>query len=183
MNFREEVGKLLLRGKRREEFFNGVVESTRDMLFRMVRRMVERESVAEEILQECYLSLWDRLDGKSPSNPEAWLVRACVNRSIDHLRRRDVRGETVLDEDTTAGGPSGFRDAGPGSWEVETLLDEALRRLPPREKAAFILRRIEGCSYEEIARMTGVAAATVRNQVMTAGRKIEKTLRDGGIEP
>lgn len=181
MSFREEVGKLFSRGKRREEFFNSVIESTRDMLFRMVRRMVERESVAEEILQECYLSLWDRLDGGVPANPEAWLVRACVNRSIDHLRRRDIRGETALEEETLA--TPCFRDAGPGSWEVEALLDSALRRLAPREKAAFMLRKIEGCSYEDIAQMTGVAAATVRNQVMNAGRKIEKALREGGIEP
>lgn len=181
MNFREEVGKLFSRGKRREEFFNGVVESTRDMLFRMVRRMVEREAVAEEILQECYLSLWDKLEGGVPANTEAWLVRACVNRSIDHLRRQNTRGETVLEEDTPCS--SGIGDPGPGSWEVEALLDAALRQLAPREKAAFILRKIEGRSYEEIARMTGVAAATVRNQVMNAGRKMEKVLREGGIEP
>ena len=151
-------------------------------MFRLARRIVGNEAVAEEILQESYMSLWSRQGRTYPSNPEAWLMKTSVNRSIDYLRRRNVRKETDFNEDRTDGNEAPAY-CGPARWELEALLDSALQRLAPRERAAFVLKRLEGYSYEEISVITGVALSTVRNQVMNAGRKVEDVFREAGVEP
>lgn len=166
-----------------DEAFVKVVEATRERLFWVVKRMVGREALAEEILQEAYMALWD-MPGKSvPENPEAWLRRVCVNRALDHLRREETRshqlGQEALDQ---LPAPVGLEET-MGVRELEAALHRALSTLPAQEHAAFVLKVVEGLGYPEVASSLGVAESTARNQVMQARRKLERALSALGIEP
>ena len=162
--------------------FEKLVEATRERLFWTVRRMVGREALAEEILQDAYVALWGLPAASSPREPEAWLRRFCVNRAIDHLRREETKrphdGNEALERVASASGP----DETLGLRELEAALHSALRVLPPQERAAFVMKLIEGLGYPEVAASLGVTESTVRNQVMQARRKVEKSLRAMGIE-
>lgn len=166
-----------------EEAFVKVVEATRERLFWTVKRMVGREALAEEILQDAYMALWDMPGEASPDNPEAWLRRVCVNRALDHLRREETRshqlGSEALDQ---LPAPATLEDT-MGVRELEAALHRALSALPAQENAAFVLKVVEGLGYPEVASNLGVAESTARNQVMQARRKLGKALAALGIEP
>lgn len=165
------------------EAFEELVMRTRESLFWTVRRMTGREAIAEEILQEAYLALWERGAEGLPEEPEAWLRRFCVNRAIDHLRREETR-RTEGDPEDLEAIPSGSRHEGElYEREVEEAVEAGLGTLPPQERAAFLLRVVEELPYEEVARTLGVAESTARNQVMQARRKMERFLSERGIEP
>ncbi len=177
------LGSLLRKSRRGDErAFLKLVEATRERLFWTVRRMVGRDSVAEEILQDAYLGLWSQPPGKLPEEPMAWLRKFCVNRAIDHLRREDTKravDSPAAIEFTTSGTDveRGYRFR-----EAERSLYAALDSLPPQERAVFILKFIEDVDYADIAEALGVAPSTARNQAMQARRKIEGELRAKGIE-
>ncbi len=165
-----------------EGAFTRLVEATRERLFWTVRRMVGRDAVAEEILQEAYLALWDLPGSQLPRDVGAWLRRTCVNRAIDHVRRHETRKAqedvTEIPLASTGAGPEEVLRAA----EMEEVLDRALRDLPSQERAAFVLRLIEGLEYPEAASLLGVSESTVRNQVMQARRKVERALLAAGVE-
>ncbi|MGA9751255.1 MAG: RNA polymerase sigma factor [Acidobacteriota bacterium] len=174
----------LLRSARRgsDEAFTRVVEATRDSLFWTVRRMVGRDAVAEEILQDAYAALWGLPETGLPSEPMAWLRRFCVNRAIDYLRREENRrpheGGEFLEELPAAARP----DVELGLREAEEVVARAMQALPPQERGAFVLKLVEGLEYPEVAALLGVSESTVRNQVMQARRKVQRYLQAAGIE-
>jgi RNA polymerase sigma-70 factor (ECF subfamily) len=178
------LGGLLRLSRRGDEAaFRRLVESTRERLFWTVRRMVGRDAVSEEILQEGYLALWALPRGKTPDEPMAWLRRFCVNRAIDHLRREETRRTSDASDVIETLPGNADPESGLRAGEMEEGLREALSVLPPQERAAFVLRFIEELDYRDIAEAMGVTESTVRNQVMQARRKAEGVLRARGIEP
>ncbi len=174
----------LLNSARRgdEGAFRKLVEATRDRLFWTVKRMVGREALAEEILQDAYMALWSLPARSVPDNPEAWLRRACINKAVDHLRREETKarqaGEEALERLPAPGGVEETM----GVAELEEALHRALGTLPGGERAAFVMRVIDGLEYSQVAAALDVSESTVRNQVMQARKKLEKALRDLGIE-
>jgi RNA polymerase sigma-70 factor (ECF subfamily) len=166
-----------------EAAFTKVVEATRERLFWTVKRMVGRDALADEILQEAYMALWSMEGGTPPDNPEAWLRRTCINRALDHLRREETKarqaGEEAL-ENLSA--PVGLEET-MGVLELEAALHRAISSLPGQERAAFVMKVIEGLEYPEVSAALGVSESTVRNQVMQARRKLERALAALGIEP
>ncbi len=175
----------LLRSARRgdQEAFRKLVEATRERLFWTVKRMVGREALSEEILQDAYMALWGLEDSVSPRDVTAWLRRFCVNRAIDHLRREETR--RVVDDGADAleafAGPGGPHES-LGLREMEAVLARALDALPPQERASFVMKVVEDLEYPQVAAALGVSESTVRNQVMQARRKVERFLASAGIE-
>ena len=166
-----------------EEAFVKVVEATRERLFWTVKRMVGREALAEEILQDAYMVLWDQPSDSVPENPEAWLRRVCVNRALDHLRREETRAHQVGQEALEQLPALVSMEETMGVRELEVALHRALSTLPAQEHAAFVLKVVEGLGYPEVASSLGVAESTARNQVMQGRRKLERALSALGIEP
>jgi len=175
---------LLLRSRRGDgSAFEAVVVATRDRLFATARRLLGREALAEEVLQEAYVALWSQ-GGAVPDSPEAWLRTAVVNRALDQLRREETRRATAWDVAEPAAMAAGADPAEQaGAAEVSEAVGEALDAVPPGERAVFALRAFEGWSFDEIAVRMGTRASTVRNQYMSARRRLEAALRKKGVTP
>jgi RNA polymerase sigma-70 factor (ECF subfamily) len=58
------------------------------------------------------------------------------------------------------------------------MLQQALQRLPDRERAALVLRELEGLETEEVARLLGVSGVTVRTQVASARKKLKEWIAE-----
>ncbi|MCC7174893.1 MAG: sigma-70 family RNA polymerase sigma factor [Bryobacterales bacterium] len=122
---------------------------------------------AKDAAQEVFLRLYKhlrRFDDTRALTP--WLYRVTVNvcRDIGARRRRDEALPPEL-----AAGPSA-RD-----WQDERrIVALGLRRLPDRERAALVLRDIEGLPTAEVARTLGSSQATVRSQVASAREKLRQ---------
>lgn len=104
------------------------------------------------------------------ADPKAWLYRVTVNVCNDHHRRR--RMMTVETRDPV---PDPERLL--ALEERKRLLTAGLATLPARERAAVVLRDIEGLSTAEVAQILGVEEITVRTQASSARLKLAKYVR------
>jgi RNA polymerase sigma-70 factor, ECF subfamily len=165
----------------REDAFRELVERHGRMVFRVAYRITGNEADAEDVVQEAFLKAYrafDLFDARASFS--TWIFRIAVNCAIDLLRRRRSRPERPADlEDPEFGGPAS-RDPSPQetllSAEIGSKLEEALSRLSPQERAAFVLRHYEGQPTEEIARALGVRANAAKQTVFRAVRKLRVAL-------
>ena len=161
---------------------------------RMLRSPVE----AEDAVQETMVRAWrgyDRFEGRSALR--TWLYRIATNVCLDLLGSSGRRAHPV---DL---GPDAAREALPGSWsraratapepadpadvavsrdEVRRALDAGLWRLPPRQRAVFILREVVRWRAQEVADLLGVTVVSVnsalqRARATLAARPIDDTAR------
>ncbi|WP_420139647.1 sigma-70 family RNA polymerase sigma factor [Sphingomonas sp.] len=151
----------------------------RGVLLAWFRRRVPDPSEAEDLLQESFLRVTQRTDGEAIQQFENYLYRTAQSVLADRNRRRGVRAA----EAQMALEPDRY-DADQVDALRELLAKEKLRRveavlmtLPERTRAIFILRRIEGLRYGEIAARFSISVSAVEKHM---ARAIEHLLRNGG---
>jgi RNA polymerase sigma factor (sigma-70 family) len=126
------------------------------------------EADAEDLLQEAWIRLSGYEREHKVEEPEAFLMRAALNLSVDAYRVRQNRGEEVLLEDVV------LVDAAPSAEAVllgrERLarLGVCLGRLTPQTRTIFLAHRMEGKTYPQIAREHNLAVTTVEKHVAKA---------------
>ena len=141
--------------------------------FRAVRRYISKvvaaPEIAEELTQEAFARL-TAMNSASIQSPERLLFRTARNLAIDHVRRRAVVSFVPLGDDLVAG----LRDETPSAedWllardELERV-GEAIKELPPKCRQVFLLLKVEGLSFQEVAAEMGLSQTMVRNYAARA---------------
>jgi RNA polymerase sigma-70 factor (ECF subfamily) len=124
------------------------------------------------VSQEVFLRLLKNLD-KVDGDPQAWLYRVTVNICNDQFRRKPSLVEPLELTD-----PAPRVDRVLEMDERKSLLMAGLAKLGERERAAVVLRDIEGLPTREVAAILGVEEVTVRSQIFGARAKLAKYLRN-----
>ena len=164
--------------------FTRLVEGRRDRVFRIARHLVGDDELARDIAQDVFLRLFRVIHRfRRGGRFDAWLHRMTIHLGIDALRReRPHRQTSSLDEGTTHQDVVPSAQPGPaqllGAREVRRLFAELSKRLGRRQRAAFILREIEGLSTLEVAEVLGTSESTVRNHILQARKVLRKALRE-----
>lgn len=141
--------------------FDRIVFERESRILATAYRILGNWADAEDITQEVFLRLHRR--GVSfPGDAEcgAWLYRVAVNLCLD--RSRSTRSSQEL-PDLPSADPSAEAEA--IREQEKRRLMAALSELPPRERAALVLREIEGLTTAEVAAVMDSAEATIRSQV------------------
>jgi RNA polymerase sigma-70 factor, ECF subfamily len=124
---------------------------------------------AKEVAQEVFLRLYRHRGRMKPEeNVAGWLYRVTVNLCRDEQRRRHA---TVELEDLPSAAPDPDRQL--ADAERSRVLEMSLRMLSPKERAALVLRDLEGLPGSEVARLLGSSEATVRSQISSARVKVK----------
>jgi RNA polymerase sigma-70 factor (ECF subfamily) len=137
------------------------------------RRIVGNADAAEDIAQESYLRARRALEIGQIEHIEAFLHQAVRNLALDHLRMRSVRlrferyDAAAADIENVAADAPSSEDALVHRERLRRL-EDALNGLPDRARRIWILNRLEGLSYPEIAARLGVSAGTVFNDMKLA---------------
>ncbi len=161
--------------------FDELVLIKREQVVRTAYQVTGDLEDARDVAQRVFLRLWkilDRYDAKRRF--DTWLYRITVNAAIDHVRSRGARGviQPLPDDPSVL-------VAGAAGPEAERALDVAeLQRaffrlaanLSPKQRAAFVLREIEGLPTSEVARILDVRESTVRNHLLQARRALRAGL-------
>jgi RNA polymerase sigma-70 factor (ECF subfamily) len=167
------------------EAFDRIVESHLAAVWRVVWRIVRHREDTEDVVQEVFLAAFQALRGfRGESRLSTWLHRIAVTRALNHLEKSEQkirRASRALDEaaDGSQDGAAGNVPAPAGGYapsplqeleagELRRRLDECLARLPGAWRAVLVLRDVESASYEEIARVAGIALGTVRSRLARA---------------
>ncbi len=153
--------------------FSQLFETYSDRVYRLAVGLLEDEAEAEGVVQDAFMRLFERLDQfEGRSKVGTWLYRVAYNLCQDRLRKRRPESPLAmdLDDDETIPAPTIFVDWSrvPERYltdeEITAELDRAIATLPPKLKAVFMLREIEGLSTKECAEVLEISesAAKVR---------------------
>lgn len=140
-----------------------------------------RADVVEDITQQVWMQVWQRLDSlKDPRRLRPWLAKiarhAAIDASIARKRhqRRSGSLEQVPEPDTGERAPSALR-AAIGN-ELQTTLLRAVEGLPVIYREPFALRHLENWSYAEIGEVLELPVATVETRLVRARRLLREML-------
>ena len=130
-------------------------------------RLVGSRADADDLYQETFLAAFRAWPPPRRDHERAWLYRIATNKAIDGARRRRP---TVSLEDLRLAAP--MRDG-------VTLLDlaSAIRELPPGQRAAFVLRSVEGRPYREVAAALDCSEEAARSRVSDAMKEVRAKVR------
>ena len=146
-------------------------------LHRYARGMVRDPDLASDLVQESFVKAYTRLAScRDPSRFGAWMYRIVVNRCRDHLKRQR-RPALQLEEHTAAAPESDGPAQRVDRAELRLLLDRTLATLPEPQREAFLLRHVEGHSYEDMSAMLDVSVSALKMRVMRARVALQERLR------
>lgn len=133
-----------------------------------LRRRGTSAQDADDLVQEAWMRLACYQRDQVVAQPEAFVMRAALNLAIDAHRMRVNHGEEVLVEQVI------LFDTAPGieaqvlARERLTRLSECLARLSDRTRTIFLSHRVDGATYEEIARLHGLSISAVHKHIAKA---------------
>jgi RNA polymerase sigma-70 factor, ECF subfamily len=160
-----------------QDSFRALYDRTARPLWVYLYRRTNDSQAADDLLQETYYRfLRARSVYESETHRKNYLFRIAANLVNDSHRRRREHVE-LSDEHA----PASHKDAdAAGQSQRRTDLSRALERLKPRQRDALWMAYAEGSSHEEIARVLGVKATSIRLILFRAKRKLARLLRGGG---
>lgn len=146
-------------------------------IYRLALRMLGDEAEAEDVVQETFLSAFKSIDAfEWRSSLKTWLYRIATNVALMRLRRKTPLSVSVElpEEEGAETVPTQLFD-----WcclpehdfattEAKTELEAAIRALPEKLRAVFVLRELEGLSGEETALALGVSIENVKTRLHRA---------------
>lgn len=146
-------------------------------VFLLIYRVVGNVADAQDLAQEAFLKALSRREQlKDEQKAAQWLGRIAVNTAIDFVRQRKRVSLEALEN-----APEPHHWESPERLalrsEKEAYLADGLRLLTERERAALILRDVEGLPAGEVARRIGCSSATVRSHIANARVKFRKYIK------
>jgi RNA polymerase sigma-70 factor (ECF subfamily) len=155
------------------EAFERLYHQYAPAVFALCVRLAGDREAAQTLLQDTFVHAWERLGTfRGEAAFSSWLHRIAVNAGL-----MEIRSRTRRDGKLVGGDPLTFDVAG-RSVDVEQAIDleRAIAALPPGARTVFVLHDIEGYRHEEIARLTGLAAGTLRAQLHRARKLLVEAL-------
>ncbi|MDE2567126.1 MAG: sigma-70 family RNA polymerase sigma factor [Burkholderiales bacterium] len=196
-----ELSQLLARaGLGDRAAFARLYEATSGHLYAVVQRIQRDRALAEDLLQEIYVSVWKAAASfdAARSQPLTWLTHIARNRAIDSLRRAQAQPRTEslspADDDDDRPDPAdtlASPDPGPldllGQASQRRELDHCLERLTPPQRQSVALAFFDGLSHAEVAehlrQPLGTVKSWVRRALMTLKACLDRAAgRDAGSE-
>jgi RNA polymerase sigma-70 factor (ECF subfamily) len=143
--------------------------------FAVAYRLLGHREDAEDLVQEAFLTVLERIDSFQPGRPFApWFYRILVNRGLNARKARALRTTEPLAPDAAAPGASPARDA--ERAELRERLGAALEALPERQATIVKLFELEGFTSREIAEILEIPDGTVRWHLHQARAALREAL-------
>ena len=153
-----------------------VYSATAGAIYTLLRRLVRRPAIAEELLQETFVDVIEHIDAYEARCPlPAWIRAIAVNRALMYLRTPWHRGLEWLDKDPGGADrlPAGGADH---DAPLDTALERALMTLPALSRAVVWLHDVEGYTHAEIGLALGRTPSFSKSQLARAHRRLRGLL-------
>ena len=144
--------------------FAALYSATSAKLYGIVLRILRRRDLADEILQDVYVKVWERAGDfdAGRASPVTWMAAIARNRALDEVRRK----APVSLEDM----PAGFDVASEAAHPLDLMarsedgrrLADCLGGLEPDKREIVMLAYLDGCSREELGRRFSAPVATIK---------------------
>jgi RNA polymerase sigma-70 factor (ECF subfamily) len=156
--------------------FGALILRYRKMVLGVAYRICGDAALAEDIAQETFIRVWDKLSTFRPEgNFRAWVCRIAANLTVDALRKHKP---TVSLIEASGGTWDDEPEAAALSSERAVAVRAAIAKLPVHSRAVLVLREYEGFSYQEIADALDVPLGTVKSRLNDARRRLRTELAE-----
>ncbi|HEX2074467.1 MAG TPA: sigma-70 family RNA polymerase sigma factor [Geodermatophilus sp.] len=153
--------------------------------FALARRILADDTLAEDVLQDVFLSVWrdpgafDRGRGSFAS----WLMTLVHHKAVDAVRREEAhrRRQTRAEDDLLRSAPLTTQDVEDEAWArvVSDRVRTALGALPEAQRQALTLAYYGGYTQREVAALTSAPLGTVKTRMLAGMRRLKEEL--GGV--
>ena len=161
-NINEEIIRRCRNGEVKAQFM--LYKQYSKAMYNIAIRFLNNKMDAEDILQESFVTAFEKLDELSSDNAlGSWLKRIVINNCISHLRKRivldDIRDHIPIADD----------DNGEEELNIDpAIVHNAIRDLPAGGRTILVLHALEGFKHREIAEMLGISESTSKTQYRRA---------------
>lgn len=141
-------------------------------------RMILSKNASEDIVQEFFIKLWeDRKRLTIETNIKSYFLRSIHNRCLDFLAHRDIT-EAYRTYQLNHFSQEDIQEYPLLEFELERRLQKAIEALPDGIRETFIMNRIDGLCYQEIADKENVSIKTIEYRISKALSLLRKDLRE-----
>ena len=162
----------LCRSGQYDQAFSAMVEAWSEKLYWHVRSIVLDHDDADDVVQEAFVKAWNALPAfRGSSGAYTWLWRIATNEALSFLRRK--RETVTIDSLSEREGSEGV-----DGDKAQSLLEQALASLPPRQRAVFSMRYYDELPYATIASVLGVSEGSLKASYHIAEEKVRSFIED-----
>jgi len=166
-----------------EAAFTKIFHHYGQLIWLFVLKKTKSETIAEEIVQEVFLKLWVKREiATDIEGLAAFLYTMAINKTYDYFKKvaGDSRKLENLWHQVQQAAPSNSVEETIDFRESMEIVNQAINQLPPQRKKIYLLNRIEGLSYDEIAQELNISKSTVSNQLVEATKFIREYVKGAG---
>jgi len=167
-----------------EEAFRSLFATYAPSAMALAVRVVRQAQLAEEIVQEAFLTLW-RSPGvfdERRGSVKAWLMTMVHHRAVDVVRREEAQrrrsDEMVVGVREEAEDPTDAVLAAVAAPAERDAVRTAMRSLPPEQREVLELMYFDGLSQSQVAEKTGAPLGTVKSRALLAMRRMRSVVEE-----
>jgi len=170
---------------KQQSAFKQLVELYQHMVFNTALSMVQNREEAEDIAQEIFIQIYESIQKfKGESKLSTWIYRITITKVLDWQRHKQRKKRFALITSLFGANNEVERDVPdfthPGvlmeNKERSVILFKALDKLPENQKIAFVLNKVEGQSYQEVADIMETTVGAVESYMHRAKQNLRKQL-------
>ena len=157
-----------------------MMRSFQQVLYRHIRRMVVDHDAADDLLQVTFIKAWQNLGNfRGDARLKTWLYTIASNQCLSHLKKKrqvfffpihDIEPEMNRQLKASADVPDGD--------EISLRLQEAVLKLPDKQRLVFNMKYFDELDYETMSRITGTSVGALKASYHHAVQKIQKQIKN-----
>ncbi|MDR2691631.1 MAG: RNA polymerase sigma factor [Dysgonamonadaceae bacterium] len=157
--------------------FEQIVSFYSDKLYRQIRKIVLSHDDANDLLQDTFIKAWMNIDlFRGDAKLSSWLYRIAFNESITFINKQRAQNKICLDNKDAFPVEKLESDEYFDGDALQLKLQEAIFKLPEKQKLVFNMRYYDEMTYEEISEIVGTSVGALKASYHHAVKKIESFL-------
>lgn len=176
LKYNEDELVMMLR-RREAGAFSYLYDNYAPALNAVITRMVDEPQLAEDILQECFLRIWNNFSQYDATKGRlfTWLVNLTRNLTIDTLRSKGYKKQKQISKDENS--VIQYQDRNYTSEKFDTIgIRQKLSNLKPEQQKIIEMAYFNGFTQEEISKELGIPLGTVKTRMRAAIMELRKII-------
>ena len=159
--------------------FKEVFKEYYNPLCNFASSIIKDRKVAQDVVQDVFTKLWaKRNELKIKTSEKSYLFQAVKNRAFELLRKREHEANVDLSMYSETYDQNNNIEEQANKFMLKEYLYNSIRQLPPKCQEIFVLNKVNGLTYNEIADELEISVKTVENQIGKAYRKLRVMMSD-----
>lgn len=162
---------------KRRAAFSRIVTLYGEKLYWQIRKMVLSHEDADDLLQNTFLKAWSNLDYfRGEAKISTWLFKIAINECLTFINKQRIQNSISIDDADVFLLERLKSDEFFNGDEIQLRLQEAILRLPEKQRLVFNMKYFDNMKYDEISEILGTSVGALKASYHYAVKKIEEYL-------